>query len=139
MAKNLIPSGRLPLRACACAAAALLICACQDVPKYKRSAGHFPEWSEYEGKNFRPISCTVAGVDPVGNSITVIAGKRKRTFAVTSDTRIMHNGDDVPLASVPINQGIKISVSPDGQTLLSIWYGTHSNASMRAGNLSHRR
>jgi hypothetical protein len=128
-----------PSRAAVCSVAILTLAACQDVPKYKHSSGHFDEWGSYEGKHFRPADGAVAAVDPVAGTITITHEGGSRVYPVTSITRIMHNGDDVPLAQLPLNQEIKFTVSPDGSRLLTIWYGTHSYASARAGGVSHRR
>jgi hypothetical protein len=112
-------------RIVACALALLLVSACQNVPKYKRSNGKFNEWSSYEGKNFSPSRGTVAAVDTAANSVTIIDGKNTKVFTVTPATRIMHEGADITLAQLPLHQEIKFTMADDRKQLLTIWYGVH--------------
>jgi hypothetical protein len=108
--------------------------ACQNVPKYKRSNGRFDEWGEYEKKGFSPSRGTLTAVDVNAQTITVLAGTETKVLDVTPQTRIMHNGDDVTLAQLPPNQTIKYTTEDDRVHLLSIWYGTHTNASLGRGS-----
>lgn len=101
----------------------LLLASCANVPKYKRSNGKFDEWRSYEGTNFGPHSGTLVAVDVQGNTVTIVRGKNQRVYPVTADTRVMHEGTDIPLSKLPLNQQIKFTVSDDGQRLLTIWYG----------------
>jgi hypothetical protein len=121
-----------------CALALLLLSGCQNVPKYKRSSGRFDEWVSYQGKNFTPIVGTLSGVDLSAQTITVTRGTKVALFPVTPETRIMHEGTDITLAQLPLNQTIKFTLSADGQRLLTIWYGTHTFETSRAGGV-HRR
>jgi hypothetical protein len=130
---------RLPTRIAACAAALLLVSACQNVPKYKRSSGKFDEWGTYQGKSFSPFTGTVAAVDPAAQTITITRGETTTSYAVTSETRIMHEGTDITIAQLPLNQAIKYTVAADGKRLLTVWYGTHTNAAAHAGAVSRKR
>jgi hypothetical protein len=115
----------LPSRVAACAAAALLLSACQNVPKYKRSNGKFDEWGSYEGKNFQPSNGTVVAIDPTANTITIKKGEVSKDYPVTAETRLMHEGTDITLAEFPINTQVKFSLSEDGSHLDTVWYGHH--------------
>jgi Cu/Ag efflux protein CusF len=123
---RIIPSSLPPIAACA--AAVFLVSACADVPKYKKSSGKFDEWQSYEGANFKPMTGSVAAVDPVANTVTINHEKKSVVFPVTSITRIMHEGSDIPLAQLPLNQTVRYTVSEDGTQLLTIWYGQHAIA-----------
>jgi len=101
----------------------LLLCGCQNVPKYKKDSGKFPEWAGYEGKNFYPSNGTVAAIDTTANTVTIIHGGGSKVYAVAPNTRIIHEGTDVPLAQLPVNQTIKYGLSPDGKQFRSIWFG----------------
>jgi hypothetical protein len=133
MARIIFPSARLRSRLSACAIVLVLLPACQNVPKYKRSSGKFAEWSSYEGRSFSPSNGTVTAVDTTAQTITITQDENSRVFPVTSETRIMHEGDDITLAQLPLNQEIKFTLSYDRKRLLTVWYGTHSNAAPRAG------
>jgi hypothetical protein len=113
----------LSWRLAACAAALLLIAGCQNVPKYKKSSGKFNEWKSYEGDYVKPIEGIVTAVDPAAHTITIQHGDATKVFPVTADTRLMHQGDDITLAQLPINQGIRYTLSEDGSHLLTVWYG----------------
>lgn len=108
-------------------AATLLLPACQNVPKYKKSGGKFDEWKEYEGKNFAPTSGTIAAIDTTAHTVTISDGKDSHVLPVTAATRIMHEGTDVPLAQLPLKTEVKYTVSQDGTRLLTIWYGHRLN------------
>ncbi len=114
---------RLDARIAGCAAALLVVTACQDVPKYKNHAGKFNEWATYEGKEFHPSNGTVGAVDPAGQTLTIMRNQTPTVFAVTPATRIMHEGTDITLAELPLGQAIKFTVSRDGKRLLTVWYG----------------
>lgn len=128
-----IPSPRLH-RLSACIAALLLLPACQNVPKYKRSNGRFDEWAGYEGKNFKPSEGTDTAIDTTAQTITVLQGTNTRVYLVTADTRIMFNGDDITLTELPLNEKIKFTLEKDHQHLVTVWYGTHTNASIGVGS-----
>jgi hypothetical protein len=125
-----------PLRAATTAAALLLLCACQNVPKYKHSSGRFDEWSDYEGRNFQPASATVLAVDPAANTVTVIQHEKNVVLNVLPTTRIMHDGTDITLAQLPLNKPIKYTMSEDGTQLRTIWYGENSESIHRAASKS---
>jgi hypothetical protein len=116
---------RIPSRIALCAAAALLVTACQNVPKYKKSNGKFDEWSGYEGKHFHPSTGVVSAIDTTANTITISTGKDSKVYPVTAQTRIIHEGADIPLAQLPLNQQVKFTLSDDGVQLLTVWYGSH--------------
>jgi hypothetical protein len=103
--------------------AGLLMTGCQNVPKYKTASGKFDEWKGYEGRNFAPSSGTVTAVDATANTVTISRGKDSKVYPVTAQTRIMHEGDDIPLAKLPLNTAVKYTISQDGQRLLTLWYG----------------
>jgi len=121
---SILPTTRLCARATACAGALLLISACGDIPKYKHSSGKFPEWADYEGKHFYPANGTVTAIDTTANTVTIGNGDNASVFAVTPSTRIVHEGTDIPLAQLPLNQSVKYIQSQDGKELISIWFGT---------------
>ena len=116
-------------------AALLLVSACQNVPKYKKSNGRWDEWGSYQGKEFSPAKGTLTAVDPAAQTITILQGDTSKVFAVTSETQIMHEGTDITLAQLPLNQLIKFTVAPDHQHLLTVWYGAHSYAVGHAGGV----
>jgi hypothetical protein len=123
-----LPSPCLFARA-ACAGALLLISACGDVPKYKHSNGRFPEWAGYEGKHFYPANGTVTAIDATAHTVTIGSGDKASVFAasvfaITPSTHIVHEGADVTLAELPLNQKVKYIRSKDGKALVSIWFGT---------------
>lgn len=119
-----IPFSRPCHAIAACGAALLLLLpGCQNVPKYKRSSGKFPEWETYEGKHFSPSNGTVTAVDTTASTVTITQGTATRVLTVTPETRIIHEAADVPLSQLPLNQQVKISLSEDGKRLISIWYG----------------
>lgn len=115
----------------------LLVSACFSVPKYKRANGRFDEWELYETKHFYPSNGTVTAVDPAAGTVTILNGKNSRVFTVTAGTRIMHEGTDIPLAQLPLNQTIKYTLSQDGSRLLTIWYGTRTFEFHRPGSAQH--
>jgi hypothetical protein len=116
-----------------CVAALALLCGCQNVPKYKRSNGKFAEWSEYEGKSFSPSRGTVTAVDLKANAITIGSGKDSRVWPVTSTTRIINEGTDVPLSQLQVNQDVRYVTTPDRKELISVWYGKDLNVAHRTG------
>ena len=115
-------------RIAACAALLLLFSACwtpwTPPPKYKRANGRFPEWDSYESKHFYPTNGIVTAIDTTANTVTVGHGDESRVLAVTPKTRILHEGTDISLAELPVNQNVKYLVSADGKESLSIWFGT---------------
>jgi hypothetical protein len=115
-------------RSLACAATALLLCACQNVPKYKHGNGNFNEWATYESGNFKPAHGNVIAVDAAAHSITIGKGKETRVFAVTPSTRIIHETTDITLAQLPVGEAVRFTVSEDGTRLMSVWYGQQLNA-----------
>ncbi len=121
------------------AAALLIVSGCQNVPKYKRSSGRFDEWGSYQGKSFSPLLGTVTAVDTAGQTITISRAAITTVFTVTPTTRMMHEGTDITLAEVPVNQAVKYTVASDGKRLLTVWYGTHTYASAHAAGVSRRR
>jgi hypothetical protein len=131
MPRIIFSSQWLPVTACT--AALLLLSACQNVPKYKRSSGNFDEWATYQGKGFNPFNGTVLAVDTTANSITIKRENDTRVYAVTPATRIMHEGTDITLAQLPLNQAIRYTLTGDGKGLFTVWYGTHSNGVRHAG------
>jgi hypothetical protein len=106
--------------------------ACQNVPKYKKSNGKFDEWGSYEGKNFKPSSGTITATDLKANTVTITRGTNSRVFPVTPQTRIMHEGTDITLAQLPLNEAVKYTLAGDGTQLLTIWYG-HGVAQLHGG------
>jgi hypothetical protein len=125
----------IPCRSIAiCAATLLLLPACQNVPKYKRANGRFNEWGDYEGKDFSPSRGVDTAVNLATQTITIIEGERTSEFIVTADTRLYHNGDEIALAALPLNQNVKFTCTGDRKHLLTVWYGTHSNASIGVGS-----
>jgi len=105
-------------------AVALLMCACQNVPKYKKTNGKkFDEWGSYEGRHFEPSNGTVAAVDPAANTVTILQGRDTKVFTLSPATRIIHEGTNIPLAQLPLQQQVKFTLSDDGKQLLTIWYG----------------
>jgi hypothetical protein len=121
-----------------CAAALLLLPACQNVPKYKRANGRFDEWGDYEGKNFKPSRGIDTAVNLTTQTITVVQGDETKELVVTPDTKLFHNGDEITLADLPLNQNLKFTLADDRKSLVTVWYGTHSNASIGVGSASHR-
>ena len=111
-------------RLAVCAAMLLVVSACMDRPKYKHSNGRFPEWEGYESKHFYPSNGIVTAVDTTANTVTVGLGDKAKVLTVTHTTRILHEGTDIPLAQLPLNQNVKYVMSEDGKDLLSIWFGT---------------
>ncbi|MGA3169409.1 MAG: hypothetical protein ABSE62_00190 [Chthoniobacteraceae bacterium] len=122
----LICSRKFPFRIAGCAAAALVISACANAPRYKPSSGHWDEWQTYETKHFSPSDGVVTAIDVAANTVTIRRGKDTKVYPVTADVRIIHEGTDVPLAQIPIHQQVKFALSQDGQRLLSIWFGTQT-------------
>jgi hypothetical protein len=113
----------IPLAACA---GSLLLSACfYDAPKYKPGNGEFPEWETYESKHFSPANATITAVDLKANTITFATGKYTKTFPVLPSTRIIHEGTDIPLSQLPVNQPVKIVFSQDGSSIISVWFGVH--------------
>jgi hypothetical protein len=112
------------LRVTACAAAGLLVCACQTnkTTKY-RKGNKVNDWGTYEGGHFDPVNVTLNAVDPDAGTITVDHGGRKATYAVNDQTRIFHDTAVIELHDLPLNHTVKIRVAEDGHTLYSIWYG----------------
>jgi hypothetical protein len=135
---RIIRASRIHAGIAACAAALVLCAACQNVPKYKRSSGEFDEWGSYLGKDFSPVNGTVLAVDINAQTITIGQGSKSALFAVTPETRIMDEGTDITLAQLPLNHAIKYTVAADRKRLITVWYGTHSNASVRAGAARRR-
>jgi hypothetical protein len=133
-----IPAARSLFPLASCAAALLLLPACQNVPKYKRSSGKFAEWSSYEGRSFSPSNGKVTAVDPVAQTITIANGDNTKVYPVTSETRIMHEGDDITLSQLPLNQDIKFTMSEDRKRLLTVWYGTQLNTAPHANAVSRK-
>ncbi len=119
-------------------AAALLVSGCQNVPKYKRSGGKFDEWGTYQGKGFSPSNGTVLAVDAAANTITIKREDSPMVYSVTPKTRIMHEGTDITLDKLPIGQAIKFTLAADGKGLLTVWYGSHINASTHAAHVGRR-
>jgi hypothetical protein len=119
-------------------AAALLLPACQNVPKYKRSGGKFDEWGTYQGKGFSPSNGAVLAVDTAANTITIKREDTPIVCSVTPRTRIMHEGTDITLDELPINHAIKFTLAADGRSLLTVWYGAHTNTSTRAAHIGRR-
>jgi hypothetical protein len=117
-----------PARIAATAVTLTLLCACQNVPKYKKSSGKFNEWSGYEGQNFSPSEGIVVAVNPPANTVTVLVRGKNVVLNVLPTTRVLHEGVDITVAQLPLNQAVKIRFSKDGKELRSIWYGEHSNA-----------
>jgi hypothetical protein len=116
-----------PIRIAATASCLLLLCACQNVPKYKKSSGKFDEWKAYQGDNFEPSSASVTAVDVAANTVTVSEHGKRVVLNVLPTTKIMHEGDDITLAQLPVKTEIKFTFSEDGKQLRTIWYG-HSEA-----------
>jgi len=116
----------LPPRLLLCAAL-LLLPACQNVPKYKRSNGKFDEWGSYQGDYLKPSRGTDVAIDTTAQTVTVVEGDDTKVLLVTPDTRIMHDGDDITLAQLPLNQTIKFTCADDHKHLRTLWYGTHTN------------
>jgi len=112
----------------ACATALLLLAGCQNVPKYKKSSGKFNEWASYEHRKYTPADGIVTAVDTAARSITITQGGKSSVFAVTAATRIMHEGTDIPLGQLPLNQAVKFTLADDRAQLLTVWYGAHSFA-----------
>jgi hypothetical protein len=110
-------------RLAVCAAIALLVSACQNVPKYKKSNGKFDEWSSYQGKHFEPSHGVVSAINPAAGTVTITNGKDVKVFPVTANTRIIDEGTDIPLAQLPLNEAVKYTVTEDGAHLLTVWYG----------------
>jgi len=106
----------------------LLLPACQNVPKYKKSSGKFDEWGGYQGKTFSPTDGTDTAIDLTAQTITIGKGAGSHTYPVTSDTRILHDGEDITLAQLPVNQQIKYTLSEDHTHLITVWYTSHSTA-----------
>ncbi|HEX4086817.1 MAG TPA: hypothetical protein VHY22_18025 [Chthoniobacteraceae bacterium] len=127
---------KLPTRIILCASIALLAAACQNAPRYKKGSGKFDEWQSYQGKGFAPSGGHVAAVDVAAGTITMSTGKDTRVLKVTKETRIIHEDTDIPLAQLPLNQGVKYVMSQNGKRLMSVWYGNHSFAFRRPGNNS---
>lgn len=124
-----------PTRLTALAAALLLLPACQNVPKYKRSSGKFDEWKSFEGRNFSPSNGTVGATDPTAGTITITQQDGTNiVYPVTSETRIMHDGTDITLAQLPLKQAIKFTLTDDHKRLLTVWYGTHTNNAAHASS-----
>ena len=136
---RIIPFTRLHLRTAACAAAVLLVCACENTAKFKRSNGKFPEWETYESKHFFPSNGTVTVIDTTANSVTIVHGKDSNVYPVTSATRIIHEGTDIPLAQLPVNQPVKYTLSEDGHRLISIWYGQRLYTYQRPGSQAKKQ
>jgi len=124
---------RMSLAVGLCAAAILLCTACQNVPKYKRSGGKFDEWAMYQGKGFSPSDGTVTAVDATAQTITIKTEKNVKIFNVTPDTRLLHNGDDITLAQLPLNTEVKFTVLDGGRELHSVWYGQQQLNVTRGG------
>jgi len=118
---------RLQNRVAAGAAALLVVCGCQNVPKYKHGGGKFDEWKAYQGSHFEPVQGTLTAVDKETGSVTIGQGSKANTFTVTPSTRIMHDTADVSLADIPLNQQVQYTLSDDGKRLLTIWYGQKQN------------
>jgi hypothetical protein len=124
-----IPS-RLSLacpRAAVCAAALLLLPACQNVPKYKKIKDHFDEWHQYQGRGFKPTVGIDSAVNLSTQTITIVDEEGSRDYIVTPDTQLYHNGDIITLADLPLNQTIKFTFASDHTHLLTVWYGNHAN------------
>ena len=117
-----------PARIAATAVTLTLLCACQNVPKYKKSSGKFNEWAGYQGSGFEPSSGIVSAVNATANTVTVSGHEKSVTLTVLPTTRIMHEGSDITLAQLPIHTEIKYTFSEDGKQLRTIWYGEHSEA-----------
>jgi hypothetical protein len=139
-----MPKMTFSSRVAACAAVLLMVSACSDVPKYKRSSGNFDEWGEFEGKRFYPSTGTVAAIDPVANTITIVHGKDTKVYPVTKHTRIIREGTDIPLAQLPLKEQVKYLLSDDGAELESVWFGKElftyqgTRARRRSGSSSSR-
>lgn len=115
----------------------LLLPACENVPKYKKSSGKFDEWGSYEGKHFNPSSGNVTATDLKANTITVASGKDIKVLTVSADTRIIHEGTDITLAELPLKTEVKYRMSDDGTQLLSVWFG-HRLAQPHPAAAQHR-
>jgi len=107
------------------AGALLMAAGCQDVPKYKKSSGKFNEWGSYEKAYYEPSAGKVTAIDAAAGTITISRGKDNRVLPVTAETRIMHEGTDITLAELPLNQEVKYTLSPDRKRLMTVWYGVH--------------
>jgi len=117
---------KFPFRIAGCAAAAFIVSACADGPRYKPSSGHWDEWGSYETKHFSPSNGVVTAIDVAANTITIRKGKETVTYPVTDKTRILNEGNDVTLAQIPIHQQVKFTLTEDGQRLLGVWFGTQT-------------
>lgn len=104
---------------CAC----LFFSSCENLPKYKRGSGKVNEWKSYEGKYFKPLNGTVAATDLQANTVTISHGGDSTIFAISPQTRIMHDGADITLAQLPLNEEVKYTLSAEGTKLLTVWYG----------------
>jgi len=136
---RIIPFTRLPPRVIACAGALLLlVSACQLSPKHRMSNGKFPEWDAVQGKHFFPSNGSVTAIDTTASTVTIVHGKDTKVYPVTANTRIIHEGTDIPLAQLPLNQAVKYSLSTDGKRLLSIWFGERLYTYHRPGSAANR-
>jgi len=104
-------------------ATAVLFPACQNVPKYKKASGRFNEWSSYEGKHFEPTSGVISAKDLQANTVTITHGNDSKVYPIGPRTRIIHEGTDITLAELPLQESVKYTFADDGKELLTIWYG----------------
>lgn len=111
--------------------AATLLCACQNVPQYKHSGGKYDEWKSYDQKTYQPSNGTIVAVDSAAGAVTILRGKNKKVFTVTPATRIMHQGQAITLAQLPLNQVVKYTLAPGSTELRTIWYGHLLNANQQ--------
>jgi hypothetical protein len=115
----------IPIRAASTALALLLLCGCQNVPKYKKSSGRFNEWQGYQGQNFEPETGSIVSVDAAANTVTVAEHGKNVVLNVLPATRLMHEGADVTISQLPVGKEIRFTFSGDGKELRTIWYGEH--------------
>jgi hypothetical protein len=132
-------SDRATIVRCSLICLALLFAtSCQNAPRYQKNSGKFNEWRSYNSKAFQPTTGTVLARDPAASTVTIARGHGKTVFTVTPSTRIMHQGDDITLAQLPINESVKYTVDPDGIHLLTIWYGHALGAAAIHQTVVHR-
>jgi hypothetical protein len=64
-------------------------------------------------------------VDPAANTVTIKKGENSKVYSIGPDTRILHEGAEIPLAQFPVNTPVKFSMASDGAHLATLWYGHH--------------
>lgn len=116
---------------------AVLAGACANPPRYSKGGHGFHEWASYDRENPDPVNGVLVATDPAAGTVTIRRGNTPLVFAMTPDTRLLHDLDTVTLAQLPLNHAVKYRLSGDGRSLVSIWYSDRAPTAAHAPAAHH--